>query len=474
MLFPSFRSPRPDGWLLFLLLRLGIAFCFIGHGAFGFLRKEAWLSYFDLVGIGADAAYVLMLIVGTVDVVVGILALVWPARVVFAYAAVWALATAALRPLAGEGVWEMAERAGNYGVPFAVLLLFPFASRARTWFARLHHASLREAGERRALVALRVTAALLLAGHGVLALQGKPLLLEHGAIVGAGAGMVQVVGGVEILAAVAILLTRSVPLLIGVALWKLTSEALFVAAGAPVWEWIERGGSYVAPLAAAWLILRARQAAAGPVPPRPAPASGTRKRRIAVGAAAVLIFGIAPPVPAQAPAPRVDAALLARLQAGGLILACRHAETDADAPTEGERFSVRPINPAGERQAVRMGELIRALGIPIGEVLSSPYLRNMRTAELAFGRAEREDALWTTSRRQELRPRLFSDPPASGNRVLMTHQGVLYGALPVPRNSIPEGDCVVIEGRGAAGVRVLGQASNGDWERLLAEHRRAR
>ncbi|HEX7879730.1 MAG TPA: hypothetical protein VF720_09990 [Candidatus Eisenbacteria bacterium] len=40
------------------------------------------------------------------------------------------------------------------------------------------------------------------------------------------------------------------------------SESLFLTAGAPVWEFVERGGSYAAPLALMWL--KARQSL--PVP----------------------------------------------------------------------------------------------------------------------------------------------------------------------------------------------------------------
>jgi hypothetical protein len=32
-------------------------------------------------------------------------------------------------------------------------------------------------------------------------------------------------------------------------IWKLATEMLFLSAGAPVWEVVERGGSYLAPLA---------------------------------------------------------------------------------------------------------------------------------------------------------------------------------------------------------------------------------
>ena len=45
-------------------------------------------------------------------------------------------------------------------------------------------------------------------------------------------------------------------LLIAIAVWKIGTEALFPIAGAPIWEFIERGGSYAAPLALALLPMR--------------------------------------------------------------------------------------------------------------------------------------------------------------------------------------------------------------------------
>ena len=42
-------------------------------------------------------------------------------------------------------------------------------------------------------------------------------------------------------------------LLIFVFVWKVGTEAFRPLAGEPIWEFIERGGSYAAPLALAWL-----------------------------------------------------------------------------------------------------------------------------------------------------------------------------------------------------------------------------
>jgi hypothetical protein len=47
-----------------------------------------------------------------------------PTRALIAYMAFWGLFTATLRPLAGEGIWELVERSYNYGVRAALLLLY--------------------------------------------------------------------------------------------------------------------------------------------------------------------------------------------------------------------------------------------------------------------------------------------------------------------------------------------------------------
>jgi uncharacterized membrane protein YphA (DoxX/SURF4 family) len=115
-------------------LRLGAAACFIGHGAFGVLTKEAWVPYFGFVGIPADWAFRLMPVVGAVDIAVGLAVLFTPRPIVLAYMVGWASWTAVLRPLTGESVFETLERAGNYGVPLALLLLTGVPRSWRDWF----------------------------------------------------------------------------------------------------------------------------------------------------------------------------------------------------------------------------------------------------------------------------------------------------------------------------------------------------
>ena len=249
------------------VLRAGAALCFIGHGAFGFIAKAAWIPYFGVVGIPERWAWTLMPLVGAVDVLAGMAVLFAPRALPLVYMVVWAFWTALLRPLAGESVFETLERAGNYGVPLAFLLLTAVPRGARSPFslrslvARLDVPLPDESRLTHVRRALTWTTALLLVGHGALgALTGKSLLVEHYAAVGlpasAAAMAAAMAGWFEIALAALVVWRPATGLLLFVAAWKLVTESLFLVAGAPVWEFVERAGSYAAPLALAMLSSR--------------------------------------------------------------------------------------------------------------------------------------------------------------------------------------------------------------------------
>ena len=250
--------------LPYWILRIGAALCFIGHGAFGFITKAAWVPYFAVAGIPESWAYRLMPWIGAVDVTVGMAVLFAPRGIALGYMAVWGLWTALLRPLAGEPFFETIERAGNYGVPFALLLMNGWPRALGSWFSIVPPAAAH--AERLQLVkrVLQISTVLLLAGHGALgALTGKAIFAAHYVAAGLPAGLTATVGWFEIGLAAAIAARPVAPLFLFVCAWKLATESLFVVAGAPVWEFVERAGSYAAPLAAAVLILT-RQSARPP------------------------------------------------------------------------------------------------------------------------------------------------------------------------------------------------------------------
>ena len=246
----SRSSVRALGWTL----RAGAALCFIGHGAFGVITKQAWVPYFAVVGIGSDAAYHWMPVIGTFDILIGILTFVQPRAALLVWMTAWAVWTAALRPLSGEPFWEAIERAGNYGVPLTLLLLSETRAEWRAWFAPMKMRTLTPALVRRLRFALTITTALLLAGHGALALAGKKELVTHYALLGLpmdAAAVSVIVGAIEIGLAVLVVVRPVMAVCLFIFAWKLATESLFLFAGSPVWEVVERAGSYAAPLALA-------------------------------------------------------------------------------------------------------------------------------------------------------------------------------------------------------------------------------
>ncbi len=248
----DFNSSKVLPWVL----RIGVAGCFIGHGAFGIITKSAWLPYFAVAGIGEETAWPMMPIVGAMDIAMGILALLWPCRALFVWAALWATWTALLRPLSGEPIWEFLERAGNYGVPFAILLVF---GTSGSLFGRLPAAwpSFDEKKREQLALALRATTLTLLVGHAGLGLfTQKAGLANHYQALGFenATAIVPLVGSIEFfMVAIALLVPRS-SVFLGICIWKIATESLFIVSGAPFWEVIERFGSYAAPLALAILI----------------------------------------------------------------------------------------------------------------------------------------------------------------------------------------------------------------------------
>jgi len=259
-------------WKLHWLLRLGVFLEFLGHGACGICTKAAWLPYFNVFAIPESAAWQLMPIIGWIDISLGVVALLSPRRAMLLYMAIWGCFTAMLRPAAGEGGWEFLERAYNYGVPLLFLLLHGFGRNWREWFAPLKTAPpISEERARTFVWILRGIVALMLIGHGGFGpfLAKKNLLGFYQA---AGFGTLGLpletiragIGFFEIGLGVAALFASRPAFFLFVFAWKLGSEILYVVAGANLacWEVIERGGSYVAPLAAFCVFLFLGRAAA--------------------------------------------------------------------------------------------------------------------------------------------------------------------------------------------------------------------
>ncbi|OGC48782.1 hypothetical protein A2W32_02880 [candidate division WWE3 bacterium RBG_16_37_10] len=108
------------------ILRIAVAGEFIGHGVFGLQVKQSWISYLTSVGISGESALTLMPVIGALDITLAVLILLKPVRIALLWMTFWAFATALIRPIAGEPIWDFVERFANIGAPLALLYLKGF------------------------------------------------------------------------------------------------------------------------------------------------------------------------------------------------------------------------------------------------------------------------------------------------------------------------------------------------------------
>lgn len=105
------------------ILRIGIAFTFIGHGMFAIGGKPNWLPYLETVGFPQYLAERLIVYIGYLDVVVALFILLKPYRGIVIWAFIWTLSTALIRPISGEPIWDFVERGANWAAPLALFFL---------------------------------------------------------------------------------------------------------------------------------------------------------------------------------------------------------------------------------------------------------------------------------------------------------------------------------------------------------------
>ena len=107
------------------VLRIAVAGEFIGHGMFAVQAKSSWFGYFEPFGLTDPGTITSMLmVVGIVDLLLGVLVLIKPIRPAILWMAVWGLFTALIRwPIGPEPIWDFVERWTNWGAPLALYLL---------------------------------------------------------------------------------------------------------------------------------------------------------------------------------------------------------------------------------------------------------------------------------------------------------------------------------------------------------------
>jgi phosphohistidine phosphatase SixA len=169
------------------------------------------------------------------------------------------------------------------------------------------------------------------------------------------------------------------------------------------------------------------------------------------------------------------AALPGALRAGGYVLYFRHTATDFgqndDKMTGYEDCAnQRNLTDAGRADARAIGAAIRSLGIPIGEVLASPFCRTRETAELIFGHYTVTPAVRggpasaEAARYVELKLLLARPTPANVNVAIASHGNPFIAVVGGPY--LAEGEAAVIEPLGNAGFRVVARIRKDEWAGL--------
>jgi broad specificity phosphatase PhoE len=169
-------------------------------------------------------------------------------------------------------------------------------------------------------------------------------------------------------------------------------------------------------------------------------------------------------------------ALREALLRGGYVLYFRHAATDFgqnDDQMSGFEDCARQRNltERGRADARAIGAQIRRLGVPIGDVLASPFCRTRETAELIFGRARVDTRVRggpaqpdDAARYQPLRA-LLEAPAASGaNLVIVSHGNPFRAVTGAPY--LTEGEAALLEPLGAKGFRIVARIPPAGWDAL--------
>ena len=191
------------------------------------------------------------------------------------------------------------------------------------------------------------------------------------------------------------------------------------------------------------------------------------RRRFALALLALALGAVALRRPARAQ----EDPVWGLLREGKQILLVRHAATDMSQRDEigaplGDCSRQRNLTEDGRADARKIREVLRARGIPVGRVLSSPYCRCLETARLAFGEPEPWLPLQQAQGHPEIQAertaeirRLAGTVPTGGNLVLVSHQFTIRVATGV---NVEEGEMLVLSPRGDGSFEILGRMAPED------------
>jgi histidine phosphatase superfamily protein (branch 1) len=168
--------------------------------------------------------------------------------------------------------------------------------------------------------------------------------------------------------------------------------------------------------------------------------------------------------------------LVRQLREGGYVLYMRHASTDfsqndSKMTSYEDCANQRNLTDKGRAEAREIGAQVKRLGIPIGEVLASPFCRTMETARLAFGKAQATGDVRGGPVRSEdptrydlLKALLGKRPAANTNTVISSHGNPFQAVAGPPY--LAEGEIAVVRPEGGMRFTVIARIRPQDWPGL--------
>lgn len=210
---------------------------------------------------------------------------------------------------------------------------------------------------------------------------------------------------------------------------------------------------------------------------------GTRRRlaQVALIVTAGALTGF--PLRSSAAAALSEAALIQRLQKGGLVLVMRHASAPMEPPDAAHAESDNPgherqLDQAGKTGARAFGAALRSLHIQIGEVISSPTYRALETVRYAglpapktapeLGDEGASMQAVAQGSANWLKLRVAEAPAPDMNRLFVTHMPNVLQAFGDEATGLGAGDMLVWAPHRNGPPELLGRIRFDAWPALAA------
>jgi phosphohistidine phosphatase SixA len=173
--------------------------------------------------------------------------------------------------------------------------------------------------------------------------------------------------------------------------------------------------------------------------------------------------------------------LVADLRGGGYVIVMRHAHSPAEPPAAGQadpanKTGERQLDAAGKAQAEAIGRALKALGVPIGPVYSSPTFRALQTArlmgfakpqalaELGDGGASMAASAAGKAGTAWLKAKAGEAPPAGKDALIITHGPNLVLAFGDGLKDMGDGEAAVLRPDGKGGFTLAGRIKPDAWK----------